>query len=47
MIINKYGVKLCRLQEEDLELVRNKRNSLPVRRNMFFQKTITSEMQKK
>ncbi len=47
MIISKYGIKLIRLTEEDLELVRNRRNSDEVRRYMNFQEFITPEMQLK
>ena len=35
MIISKYGVKLIRLRQEDLEFVRQKRNSEEIRRFIF------------
>lgn len=47
MVIRKYGVLLRRLREEDLELVRNNRNSEDIRKHMFYQEIITPEMQKK
>lgn len=47
MIIRKYGIILRRLTAEDIELVRVHRNSDEIRRHMFYQETITPEMQKK
>ncbi len=47
MIIEKYGITLTRLKENDIELIRVKRNSDDIRNSMHFQETITSEMQKK
>lgn len=47
MIINKYGIRLTRLKENDLELVRQKRNSKAIRERMIYQKEITREDQKK
>jgi RimJ/RimL family protein N-acetyltransferase len=47
MIIRKYGLVLKRLKEEDIELIRQKRNSEAVRRTMYFREEITPEMQKK
>ena len=41
----KYGIILERLKEEDIELVRQWRNSDPVRLNMKYQEVITPEMQ--
>jgi RimJ/RimL family protein N-acetyltransferase len=46
MIIRKYGLVLKRLKEEDIELVRQKRNSEAVSRNMYYKQEITPEMQK-
>jgi UDP-4-amino-4,6-dideoxy-N-acetyl-beta-L-altrosamine N-acetyltransferase len=42
----KYGIILERLKEEDIELVRQWRNSDPVRLNMKYQGIITAEQQK-
>ena len=47
MIIRKYGLVLKRIKEEDIELIRQMRNSEAIRRTMFFQEEITPEMQKK
>ncbi len=47
MIIKKYNVTLKRLVQEDIELVRVKRNATYIKKNMFFQDDITAEMQKK
>ncbi|MCD6111991.1 MAG: GNAT family N-acetyltransferase [Bacteroidales bacterium] len=47
MKLKKYGITLSRLQLEDIELVRNWRNSKTVRDNMEFREYITPEMQKK
>jgi RimJ/RimL family protein N-acetyltransferase len=41
----KYGITLERLKEEDIELVRQWRNSDPVRLNMKYQDFITPEQQ--
>jgi RimJ/RimL family protein N-acetyltransferase len=43
----KYGITLERLKKEDIELVRQWRNSDPVRLNMNYQEIITPEMQRK
>lgn len=45
MIIRKYGLTLRRLQEDDLELVRQMRNSSAIRAVMQFRDEITPEMQ--
>jgi len=45
MIIEKYGILLRRLTQEDLELVRVKRNEDSVRNYMFYKKIITPEEQ--
>ncbi|MGE5424447.1 MAG: GNAT family N-acetyltransferase [Syntrophothermus sp.] len=42
----KYGITLERLKEDDIELVRQWRNSDPVRLNMNYQKLITPEEQR-
>ena len=47
MKICKYGITLNRLRHEDIELVREKRNSEEVRRFMEFREEITPEMQEK
>ena len=47
MKICKYGITLNRLRQEDLELVRQKRNSEEVSRFMEFREEITPEMQQK
>ncbi len=47
MKICKYGITLSRLRQEDIEFVREKRNSEEVRRFMEFREEITSEMQQK
>jgi UDP-4-amino-4,6-dideoxy-N-acetyl-beta-L-altrosamine N-acetyltransferase len=46
MIISWFGVKLERLTETDLELVRNWRNSPEISQNMAYREYITPEMQK-
>lgn len=46
MIIQKYGLSLSSLKKEDLELVRNWRNSDFIRSQMLYKKQINSEMQK-
>lgn len=45
MKVCKYGITLRRLQLEDIELVRQKRNSEEIRRVMNFREEITPEMQ--
>ncbi len=47
MKICKYGITLSRLRQEDIEIVREKRNSEEVSRYMEFREEITSEMQQK
>ncbi len=47
MLIRKYGITLKRLKEEDIELVRQKRNSANIRNTMAYREEITPEMQKK
>ena len=47
MIIKKYGLELHRLTENDIELVRQKRNDINIRKKMFYQKEITAEEQLK
>lgn len=47
MIIRKYGIELHRLSAADIELVRTKRNSDPIRNNMFYREIITPEAQQK
>src|ERR1039457_6449640 len=47
MKLFKYGIILERLREEDIELVRQWRNSNPVRLNMNYKEIITPEAQKK
>jgi RimJ/RimL family protein N-acetyltransferase len=46
MIIRKYGIELHRLTQEDIELVRIKRNSDAIRQHMFYREIITPEAQK-
>ena len=45
MIIEQYNVKLYRLTFEDIELVRNHRNSHKIQQYMAYKKTITKKMQ--
>lgn len=45
MIIEKYNVKLRRLEKTDLELVRLQRNSPAIRTRMFYQEEITPTAQ--
>jgi hypothetical protein len=45
MIIEKYGVRLERLTVNELEIVREKRNSEKIRSNMVFQEQISKEEQ--
>jgi UDP-4-amino-4,6-dideoxy-N-acetyl-beta-L-altrosamine N-acetyltransferase len=47
MIISGYGIELIRLKEEDIELVRQHRNSEHIQQFMEYRKFITAEMQKK
>lgn len=47
MIISGYGIELIRLRNEDLELVREKRNSAEVKQYMEYRDEITPEMQEK
>lgn len=47
MLVRKYGVQLSSLVEEDLELVRNWRNSEFVNSQMLYQEYIETETQKK
>ncbi len=47
MIVEAYGIKLKRLTEEELELVRTHRNSEAIRNTMEYRETITAEMQQK
>ena len=46
MKFSKFGITLERLKEEDIELVRQWRNSDPVRMNMNYREIITPEMQR-
>ena len=46
MRISKYGILLTSLKEEDIELVREKRNSEVIRNTMEYRDIITPEMQK-
>jgi RimJ/RimL family protein N-acetyltransferase len=45
MLIRKFGIILSTVQEEDIELIRIKRNSDAIRNNMAFREIITPEMQ--
>lgn len=45
MKVKKFGIELKRLTRDDIELVRQKRNSPEIKRTMFFQKTISKEEQ--
>jgi UDP-4-amino-4,6-dideoxy-N-acetyl-beta-L-altrosamine N-acetyltransferase len=47
MIISKYGIRLTRLTETDLELVRKWRNDEEIKKFMNFREYITLEMQQK
>jgi UDP-4-amino-4,6-dideoxy-N-acetyl-beta-L-altrosamine N-acetyltransferase len=47
MIVRKYGITLRRLKEEDIELVRKKRNSALIQNTMYYREEISPEMQKK
>jgi UDP-4-amino-4,6-dideoxy-N-acetyl-beta-L-altrosamine N-acetyltransferase len=46
MIFHKYGITLERLKEGDIEMVRQWRNSDPVRLNMNYREIITAEEQR-
>ena len=46
MIIHRYGIELFRLQEEQIEMVREWRNDDKIRKFMFFQELITSDQQR-
>ncbi len=45
MIIRKYGLELVRLRAEHTEMIRHWRNDPKIQKHMFFQATITPEMQ--
>lgn len=45
MRLRNYGLTLCRLTQDEIEFVRQKRNSEDVRRYMEFREEITPEMQ--
>jgi UDP-4-amino-4,6-dideoxy-N-acetyl-beta-L-altrosamine N-acetyltransferase len=47
MIIEQYGVKLKRVTEDDIELIRKWRNHKDIKKYFAFQKHITKKMQKK
>ena len=47
MIISKYNIRYIRLQEEDIELVREWRNHPSINKHMVYREHITPEMQKK
>ena len=47
MIIDKYNIRLSRLTQNDIELVRAKRNSLEIREQMIYQKHIDEDAQLK
>lgn len=47
MKVKKYGITLRRLTEDDIELVRQHRNSDFIRSKMFYQKIISAEEQQK
>lgn len=47
LILEQYGVKLIRLREEDIELVRNWRNQSSVANYMEYREHISPEQQKK
>jgi RimJ/RimL family protein N-acetyltransferase len=46
LIIEKYGIKLVRVKEKDIELIRRKRNSADIRNLMQYRQTISKAMQK-
>ena len=45
MIIEKYGIRLKRIAKDDIELIREKRNSYAISSKMVYQKRITSSEQ--
>jgi len=45
MIIRKYGIALREIQQEDLELIRQHRNSDAIQSKMIFRETISREQQ--
>ena len=47
MIIEKYGIQLKRITKDDIELIREKRNSYAISSKMIYQKRITSSEQVK
>ncbi len=47
MIIERYGIKLIRLNKEDIELVRQKRNDPEISKRMYHREIITPIQQKK
>jgi len=47
LVIERYGIYLQPLQEQDVELIRNWRNDPEIARHMLDQTYITSEMQQK
>lgn len=47
MIVEAHGIKLKRLTAGELELVRNYRNSEPIRNTMEYREIITADMQQK
>jgi UDP-4-amino-4,6-dideoxy-N-acetyl-beta-L-altrosamine N-acetyltransferase len=47
LVLEKYGVKLKRLTEDDIEMVRQWRNDPKISKFMEYQEYITPEMQKK
>ena len=47
MKISKYGIDLVRLTEEDIEMLRQWRNSPQIQQFMEYREEITAEMQKK
>ncbi|MBS1617015.1 MAG: GNAT family N-acetyltransferase [Bacteroidetes bacterium] len=47
MIIRKYGLELVRLRTDHIEMIRQWRNDPKIQKHMFFQATITAEMQQR
>jgi len=45
MIIEQYGIRLKRITQQDIELIRYWRNHPDIRKNMAYKKTITKKMQ--
>jgi UDP-4-amino-4,6-dideoxy-N-acetyl-beta-L-altrosamine N-acetyltransferase len=45
--LNQYGITLRRIEFSDIELIREKRNSIEVRRTMAFRKKISASMQQR